>query len=62
MYKKPVTADSPQMDNYGNPANYDLDRYYAVLDDNLNDVLSVQSFVFKNIFIRYPDFYSSSPS
>ncbi|MDX5319551.1 MAG: DUF4340 domain-containing protein, partial [Bacteroidota bacterium] len=60
VYKKPVTADSPQMDNYGNPANYDLDRYYAVLDDNLNDVLSVQSFVFKNIFKRYPDFYSSS--
>jgi len=57
IYKKPVTADSPQLDNFGNPVNYDLDRFYGVLDGNTSDILSVQSFVFKNIFKKYGAFY-----
>ncbi|MBI1222111.1 MAG: hypothetical protein GC180_05860 [Bacteroidetes bacterium] len=60
IFKKPVAGDSPQTDNYGNPATYDLDRFYAVLDGNESDILSVQSFVFKNIFKRYPDFFSQA--
>lgn len=58
IYKKPVTADAPQYDNYGNPVNYDLDRFYAILDGNAADILSVQSFVFKNIFKRYEEFFA----
>ncbi len=57
IYKKPLTQDSPQFDNYGNPVDYDLDRFYGVLDGNTQDVLSVQSFVFKNILKRYQDFF-----
>jgi len=57
IFKKPVTADSPQHDNFGNPVDYDLDRFYGVLDGNRSDVLSVQSFVFKNIFKKYSEFY-----
>lgn len=57
IYKKPVTADSPQYDNFGNSVDYDLDRFYGVLNGNTNDVLSVQSFVFKNIFKKYGEFY-----
>lgn len=58
IYKKPVTAESPQYDNYGKPVDYDLDRFYGVLDGNTQDILSVQSFVFKNILKRYQDFYT----
>lgn len=57
IYKKPVTAESPQYDNYGKPVDYDLDRFYGVYDGNTNDILSVQSFVFKNIFKKYGDFF-----
>lgn len=58
IYKKPVTAESPQHDNYGNPVDYDLDRFYGVFDGNTVDILSVQSFVFKNILKRYQEFYT----
>lgn len=58
IYKKPVTAESPQFDNYGKPVDYDVDRFYGVLDGNTQDILSVQSFVFKNILKRYPEFYT----
>jgi hypothetical protein len=58
IYKKPVTAESPQHDNYGNPVDYDLDRFYGVLDGNTDEILSVQSFVFKNILKRYGDFFT----
>jgi len=57
IFKKPVTADSPQLDNFGNEVDYDLDRFYGILDGNTSDVLSVQSFVFKNIFKKYGEFY-----
>lgn len=59
IFKKPVTGDAPQMDNYGNPVDYDLDRFYAIYNDNFDEVLSVQSFVFKNILKRYPDFFQN---
>lgn len=57
IYKKPVTAESPQIDNFGNPATYDLNRFYGVLNGNRTDILSVQSYVFKNILKSYSDFY-----
>lgn len=60
LYKKPVTEDSPQMDNYGNEVDYDVDRYYGVLDGNTRDILSIQSFVFNNVLKRYSDFFAAS--
>jgi hypothetical protein len=57
IYKKPVTVESPQIDNYGNPAQYDLNRFYGVLNGNRTDILSIQSYVFKTILKGYPDFF-----
>lgn len=62
IYKKPVTKDSPQVDNYGNPASFDLDRFYGVLNGNKSEVISVQSFVFKNVLLNYADFFSQPAS
>jgi len=58
IFRKPVTKESPQIDSYGNPANFDLDRYYAILNGNKEDIAGVQSFVFKNIFFTYGDFFN----
>ncbi len=57
VYQKPVTKESPKMDDEGNPANYDLDRYYAVINGDRSGIAGIQSFVFKNVFFTYGDFY-----
>lgn len=57
VYQKPVTKESPKIDSYGNPTDYDINRFYGILDGNKKEVLSIQSFVFKNVLYSYNDFF-----
>ena len=58
IYYKPVTSETKQQyDSYGNPVEYDQDRFYAVLNGNQDEILSVQSYVFKNVLKKLKDFY-----
>jgi hypothetical protein len=58
IYKKPVTSETKfQYDAYGNEVDYDLDRFYGILNNKTNEVFSVQSFVFKNVLKNYSDFF-----
>lgn len=58
LYLKPVTKETKaQYDENGQELPYDLDRFYGVSDAAPGEVLSVQSFVFKNVLKHYSDFY-----
>lgn len=50
IYLKPVSTESKaQVDEKGQPIPYDLDRYYAVINGEKSEIVSVQSYVFKNV-------------
>ncbi|HXH17452.1 MAG TPA: hypothetical protein VNJ07_00085, partial [Chitinophagales bacterium] len=56
VYHMPLNRRSKlQYDAQGNRLPYDLDRYYAVIN-NGNDFVIIQDFVFGKIFRKYSDF------
>ncbi len=58
IYLKPVTSETKaQYDEKGNQLPYDLDRYYGVVNGKKEEVVSVQSFVFRNVLKYYDEFY-----
>lgn len=60
IYYKPVNERTkPQFDRKGNPMPHDIDRYFAVLNNN-NDFAVIQQYEFGKLFAKYSDFFSHS--
>ena len=57
VYRMPINRRSKtQFDQHGNELQYDIDRYFAVIN-NGRDFVIIQDFVFGKIFRKYSDFF-----
>lgn len=57
MYRKPVTKETKsQYDADGRELLFDLDRYFGLINDDL-ELVTLQQFVFKNVLLPYEVFF-----
>lgn len=60
IFTAPVTARSKaQSDAAGRPMKYDIDRYFAFINEG-HDLVIIQTFVFGQLFKKYSDFFAVS--
>lgn len=57
IHKKGIKPDSNiQMDNEGNPLQFDIENFYAFINDNNKEVVQIQDFVFGKVMKTTADF------
>lgn len=57
VHRKGLKADSyQQMDDEGNPMAFEMENYYAFIDDNKTEVVQIQDFVFGKVLKQLSDF------
>lgn len=57
VHRKGLKADSyQQTDDEGNPMAFEMENYYAFIDDNKTEIVQIQDFVFGKVLKRLDDF------
>ena len=58
VHRKGLKADSyKQTDDEGNPMAFEMENYYAFIDDNKTEIVQIQDFVFGKVLKQLSDFY-----
>lgn len=57
IHRKGIKIDSyTRMDREGKPMEFEMENYYAFVDDNKTEILQIQDFVFGKVIKKTPDF------
>ena len=57
IHKKGIKPDSNiQMDQEGNPLQFDIENFYAFINDNNKEVVQIQDFIFGKVMKTTSDF------
>ena len=58
VHRKGLKADSyKQTNDEGNPMAFEMENYYAFIDDNKTEIVQIQDFVFGKVLKQLSDFY-----
>jgi hypothetical protein len=58
VHRKGLKADSyKQTDDEGNPMAFEMENYYAFIDDNKTEIVQIQDFVFGKVLKQLSDFF-----
>jgi hypothetical protein len=57
IYKKGIKRDSNiQFDNEGNPLKFDIETFYAFINENAKEVVQIQDYIFGKVMKQRADF------